>query len=54
MIDLSSLNRYVTLTKFQMETVVSVFTSIRKGEVMFLIDLKDAYFQVPIHSDSQL
>ena len=52
MIDLSSLNGYITLTKFQMKTVVSLMGSIRKGDVMFSIDLKDTSFQVPIHLDS--
>ena len=33
--------------------VSSVLGTIRKGDVMFLIDLKDAYFQSPIHPDSQ-
>ena len=31
----------------------SVLGSIRKGNVMFSIYLKDACFQIPIHSDSQ-
>ena len=52
MIDLLSLNGYVTLTKFTLKTVLSVFESIRKGDVMFLIDVKDTYYQIPIHLDS--
>ena len=39
----------VTLTKFQMETVVSVLGSIRKGDWMFSIDL----IQIPIPSESR-
>ena len=50
-IDLSALNGFVTLTKFRMETVASVLGSIRKGDWMFSIDLKDAYFHIPIHPD---
>ena len=40
-IDLSALNGFVMLTKFKMEAVASVLGSIRKGDWMFLIDLKD-------------
>ena len=48
-ISLSSLNNFATLTKFKMETVLSVLGSIKKGDVMFL---KVAYFQITIHPDS--
>ena len=34
-----------------METVVSVLASIQKRDIMFLRDLKDAYFQIPVHSE---
>ena len=53
-IDLSALSGYLTLMKFRMETVVSVLESIRKGSWMFSIDLKDAYFQIPVHLESWL
>ena len=52
-IDLSSLNSFITLTKFQMEMVASVLESVRKGDWMFSIDLKDAYFLIPVHSESR-
>ena len=52
-IDLSVLNRYVEFTKFHMETPQSVLRSVRKGDWMVSIDLKDAYLQVPIHQDSR-
>ena len=50
--DLSTLSGFVTLTKFRIETVALVLRSIRNGDCMFSIDLKDAYFQIPIHPDS--
>ena len=53
MIDLLSLNGCVSLTKFKMEMVSLVLGSIRNGDFMFLIDLKDAYFQIAIHPDFQ-
>ena len=37
-----------------MEIVSSVLESIRKGEVMFSVDPKDAYFQISVHLDSRL
>ena len=51
-INLSILNGFVTLTKFQMKMVASVLGSIKKWDWMFLIDLKDAYFQIPVHPES--
>ena len=51
-IDLSSLNGFVQLTPFRMESNQSVLRSIRSFDWMISIDLKDAYLQVPIHPDS--
>ena len=52
-IDVSVLNGFIPLTKFRMETVASVLTSIHRGGWMFSVDLKDAYFQIPIHPESR-
>ena len=48
-IDLSHLNDFVQLTSFKMETVASVLLSVREGDFLASLDLKDAYFQIPIH-----
>ena len=45
-IDLSHLNGFVRLTPFKMETVASVLLSVRVGDFLASIDLKDAYFQI--------
>ena len=45
---------FVMLTKFQMEMVASVLGSIRKGDWMFSIDLRDTYLQIPVHPESRL
>ena len=52
-IDLSVLNTQIHKTKFKMETVQSVLSSVRKGDWMVSIDLKDAYLQIPIHPQSR-
>ena len=52
-IDLSHLNDFVQLTSFKMETVVSVLLSVREGDFLASLDLKDAYFQIPIHRSSR-
>ena len=52
-IDLSPLNGFIQQTRFKMETVATVLTSIRKGDFMASIDLSDAYFQVPVHRASR-
>ena len=43
-INLSHLNEFVQLTSFKMETVASVLLSIREGDFLASMDLKDAYF----------
>ena len=52
-IDLSHLNDFVQLTPFMMETVASVLLSVREGDFLASLDLKDAYFQIPIHGSSR-
>ena len=51
-IDLSTLNDYITSSHFHMETPRSVLSSIRPGDWMISLDLQDAYLQVPVHHDS--
>ena len=52
-IDLSHLNDFVQLTSFKMETVASVLLSVRERDFLASLDLKDAYFQIPIHRSSR-
>ena len=52
-IDLSTLNDYVTSSHFHMETPQSVLRSTRQGDWMVSLDLQDAYLQVPVHHDSR-
>ena len=52
-IDLSVFNRFVLKTPFKMETIQSVLLSVRQGDWMVSIDLKEAYLQVPVHPDSR-
>ena len=52
-IDLSHLNRFVDVSHFQMETLQSVLLSVRQGDWMASIDLKEAYLQVPVHPASR-
>ena len=52
-IDLSSLNQFLAIPKFKMETLESIHASLRKGEWVTSIDLTGAYLHVPIHSQCQ-
>ena len=52
-IDLSHLNDLVQLTPFKMETVASVLLSVSEGDFLASLDLKDVYFQIPIHGSSR-
>ena len=47
-IDLSHLIRFVDVSHFQLETIQSVLLSVRQGDWMASIDLKEAYLQVPV------
>ena len=52
-IDLSHLNEFVLQTPLKMETVASVLLSVQEGDFLASIDLKDAYFQIPVHQSSR-
>ena len=52
-IDLFRLNKFVLHTLFKMETVASVLPSVREGDFLASIDLKDAHFQIFIHQSSR-
>ena len=52
-IDLSTLDLYVDVAHFRMETIQSVLLSVRQGDWMASIDLKEAYLEVPVHPDSR-
>ena len=49
-IDLSTLNKFLAIPKFKMETPESIRASLRKGEWVTSIDLTDTYLHVPIHT----
>jgi len=52
-IDLSTLNESLVVPKFKMETVASIRLGLEMGKFAFSLDLKDAYFHVPIHPSSR-
>ena len=52
-IDRSLLNRFVDVSHFRMETIQSVLLSVRQGDWMASIDLREAYLQVPVHPESR-
>ena len=51
-IDLSSLNNFVAITKFRIETVTSVLGLVCRGDWMFSLDLQEAYFQIMVQQKS--
>ena len=52
-IDLSHLNLFLASSPFKMETIQSVLLSVRPGDWMVSIDLKEAYLQIPVHPESR-
>ena len=52
-VNLSTLNLFVDVSHFRMETIQSVLLSVHQGDWMASIDLKEAYLQVPVHPDSR-
>ena len=51
-IDLLTLNLFMDVSHFQMETIQSVLLSVRHGDWIASIDLKEAYLQIPVHPES--
>ena len=52
-LDVSRLNKFVVKTRFSMETPQTVQDSLRRGDWMISLDMKDAYFHIPIHPQSR-
>ena len=52
-LDLSTLNTFLNTESFKMETPEIIRTSLQTGEWVTSIDFKDAYFHIPIHSQSR-
>jgi hypothetical protein len=52
-IDLSALNSHIPCPTFKMETPGSILRSVQKGQWLTSLDLKDAYFHIPIHPESR-
>ena len=51
-IDLSPLNKNIVTPRFKMETAKSIRLAITRGDFATSIDLKDAYFHVPMHKET--
>ena len=52
-LDLSTLNTFLDIGSFKMETPETIRTSLQAGEWVTSIDFKDTYFNIPIHSQSR-
>ena len=52
-LNLKILNNYIEYHHFKMETLQSAINMMTEGCYMACIDLKDAYYSVPIHNDFQ-
>ena len=52
-LDLSILNNYLKTQSFKIETPETIRTSLQAGEWVTSIDFKDAYFHIPINSQSR-
>jgi hypothetical protein len=51
--DLSSLNRFLVIPRFKMESALSIQRSLRSDKWAISIDVKDAYLHVPVHKSSR-
>ena len=52
-IDLSTLNAFLIVPKFKMESVHSIRASLRRNAWAYSLDLRDAYFHIPVHRASR-
>ena len=52
-LDLSTLNKFLKVGTFKMETAETIRTSLSQGEWVTSIDFRDAYFHIPIHPQSR-
>lgn len=52
-IDLTHLNRFIRKERFRMETLSTFQQSVQPADWLVSIDLKDAYFHVPVEADFQ-
>ena len=52
-LNLKKFNTNVRKEHFKMETIVSILKLIQKDAFMVKLDIKDAYYSVPIHKDHQ-
>jgi ribonuclease HI len=50
-LNLKHLNKFVQVKTFKMQTLQLVLQQLQKGDWLASLDLKDAYFHVPIHPD---
>lgn len=50
-LNLNKLNEFVVYRHFKMDTLETAIKMVRKGSYMGSVDLKDAYFSIPIHKD---
>ena len=52
-LDLSTLNQFLCVKTFKMETPETIRTSLQQEEWVTLLDFSDAYFHIPIHYTSR-
>jgi len=50
-INLKSLNQFVDTKHFKMSGLKTVLSQIKQGDLLFTLDLSDAYFSIPIQAD---
>ena len=48
-IDLKRLNKFLLVPKFKMESIQTVWDTLIPNNYTFSLDLKDAYFHIPVH-----
>ena len=52
-LDLSALNKFLSVKTFKMETPETIRLSLQQGEWVTSLDFSDAYFHIPVHVTSR-
>ena len=52
-LNMKRINRHIAPDHFRMDHLAAILPVLNQGDLVVSLDLKDAYFQIPIHPQSR-